>query len=183
MGDEDRTDWIEMWQGKTDTLDSHGQTAGSGHNNSIASHRPIPLNLQAASLQAAQLVEGLLGPCPAGHLQSGSSDVFPEFESDISLASSRAPPRTFATVHGIAPSAAAGARRELLPDGPRRHELDSPSRSSSHATVTNSRTFSPGTREERSKQYAMIQQMQMDHEKRLNEMAEANARIARLKVL
>jgi hypothetical protein len=29
----------------------------------------------------------------------------------------------------------------------------------------------------------MIQQMQMDHEKRLNEMAEANARIARLKVL
>ena len=169
-----------MWQGKNDTLDSHGSTAGSVSNNSIASHRPIPLNLQAASLQAAQLVEGLLGPCPGGHLQSGSSDVFPESESDISLASSRAPPRTSATVHGIAPSAAA---RQLLPDGPRRHELDSPSRSSAHATVTNSRTFSPGTREERSKPYAMIQQMQMDHEKRLNEMAEANARIARLKVL
>jgi hypothetical protein len=175
-------------------MTAHGEedaSWGAGQQPSpLKSGRSSTANLEAASIQAAQLIKGLLGGEAAGATGAGrhaeaaalsASDGYPASDSDISRASSmrssRAPPQTCrmspghaSAVASVASPAAApaasstvhsagGARRQLSVEDLPRTGHASPSRQ--HGDV--------------------IQQLQVQHQQRLNEMAEASARIARQK--
>ena len=200
------------WAARPPFFFSPGQHAVGAPRSPQAAQQPSPLksarssasNLEAASVQAAQLVQGLLCETDA---TSGASrhGVAPAFrgsdacmgaasDSDVSRASSRAslqacrmsPGRASAASYadagaaaeppagahsGGAPAAAHSARRQLAIHDPPRTGPASISRPAAFGAV----------RGHAAAHGDVIEQLQAQHQQRLNEMAEASARIARQK--
>lgn len=191
-----------MWAASGDA-DAPKSGAGLPFASPVKSARSSASNLEAASVQAAQLVQGLLGETEAtsGAGRHGVAQAFRVSDASMgaasdsdSRASSRAslqacrtsPGRASAASYadagaaaeppagahsGGAPAAAHSARRQLAIHDPPRAGPASLSRPAVFGAV----------RGHAAAHGDVIEQLQAQHQQRLNEMAEASARIARQK--